>query len=80
MVPYGALPSAGLNSLPAGIAWRAALGKAVVGMRSCRAGSDNRAAPPQVRERKWHVQPCCATSGEGLWQGLKWLAENVKPI
>ena len=34
----------------------------------------------QLGARAWHVQPSCATTGEGLWQGLKWLAENVKPI
>ena len=22
----------------------------------------------------WHVQPCCATSGDGLYEGLDWLA------
>ena len=31
-----------------------------------------------LRARAWHVQPSCATSGEGLVQGLKWLAMNVK--
>ena len=45
--------------------------------------------PDQVRDqlqlealgaRAWHVQPSCATTGEGLWQGLKWLAANVKKI
>jgi len=34
----------------------------------------------QLNARAWHVQPSCATTGEGLWQGLKWLATNVKPI
>lgn len=28
----------------------------------------------------WTIQPSCATSGEGLWLGLKWLQANVKPI
>ena len=34
----------------------------------------------QLNARAWHVQPSCATSGEGLWLGLKWLAATVKPI
>ncbi|KAL1495284.1 hypothetical protein AB1Y20_017144 [Prymnesium parvum] len=34
----------------------------------------------QLGGRTFHVQPTCATTGEGLWEGMKWLAENVKPI
>jgi len=34
----------------------------------------------ELGARAWHVQPSCATTGDGLWQGLKWLAGNVKPI
>ena len=34
----------------------------------------------QLNARAWHVQPSCAMTGEGLWQGVKWLAANVKPI
>ena len=34
----------------------------------------------QIRDRRWHVQPSCATKGEGLWEGMQWLAKNVKPI
>ena len=30
--------------------------------------------------RAAHVQPSCATSGEGLFQGLKWLTANVKRL
>ena len=45
--------------------------------------------PDEVREmlqlnelnaRVCHVQPSCATSGEGLFQGLKWLSSNVKRV
>lgn len=25
--------------------------------------------------RQWFVQPCCATSGEGLFEGLDWLSK-----
>lgn len=28
--------------------------------------------------RVWKVQASCATSGEGLVEGLNWLAENIK--
>jgi len=34
----------------------------------------------EITDRPWHVQQSCAVSGEGLWQGLKWLAANVKPL
>mmetsp|Transcript_13473 Transcript_13473/g.22426 ORF Transcript_13473/g.22426 Transcript_13473/m.22426 type:complete len:177 (+) Transcript_13473:17-547(+) len=34
----------------------------------------------QITDRPWHVQPACALTGEGLWDGLKWLSRNVKPI
>jgi len=27
---------------------------------------------------KWHVQSSVATSGRGLWDGMRWLAANVK--
>ena len=28
--------------------------------------------------RKWHVQPCCATNGEGLYDGISWLCDTLK--
>ena len=31
-----------------------------------------------LRQRNWFIQGCCATSGEGLYEGLDWLAANVK--
>ena len=34
----------------------------------------------ELRARAYHVQPSCASSGEGLWQGLGWLAANVKRV
>ena len=34
----------------------------------------------QLGVRAYHVQPSVATTGEGLWQGLKWLATNVKKL
>jgi small GTP-binding protein len=33
----------------------------------------------ELNARAWHVQQSCATSGEGLLLGLKWLASNCKP-
>jgi small GTP-binding protein len=31
-------------------------------------------------DRPWHIQPSCATTGEGLWEGLQWMAANVKDL
>lgn len=28
--------------------------------------------------RKWYIQGCCATQGEGLFEGLDWLATQLK--
>ena len=30
-----------------------------------------------LRGRKWYVQPCCATTGEGLVEGLDWLSDQL---
>lgn len=30
-----------------------------------------------LEDRAWFVQPCCATSGEGLFEGLSWLSQNI---
>ena len=30
-----------------------------------------------LRGRLWHIQGCCATTGDGLHEGLDWLGENV---
>jgi ADP-ribosylation factor protein 1 len=27
-----------------------------------------------IRCRRWHIQACCATSGDGLYEGLDWLS------
>ncbi|KAI1714505.1 ADP-ribosylation factor family domain-containing protein [Ditylenchus destructor] len=32
----------------------------------------------RLRDRNWYVQPSCATSGEGLIEGLTWLSSNCK--
>ena len=31
----------------------------------------------KARDRKWRVHPCCAATGEGLYEGFDWLAENL---
>ncbi|CAH8469150.1 unnamed protein product [Heterobilharzia americana] len=30
-----------------------------------------------IRDHPWHVQPCCALTGEGLPQGLDWIATQI---
>ncbi|KAF8807171.1 ARF/SAR superfamily [Phlegmacium glaucopus] len=32
----------------------------------------------RMRDRSWYVHPSCATTGEGLFEGLQWLSQNVK--
>ena len=32
----------------------------------------------RIRDRNWHVQPACATTGDGLYEGLTWLTSNHK--
>eukprot|EP00761_Pharyngomonas_kirbyi_P003303 gb/GECH01003307.1/.p1 GENE.gb/GECH01003307.1/~~gb/GECH01003307.1/.p1 ORF type:complete len:182 (+),score=36.98 gb/GECH01003307.1/:1-546(+) len=31
-----------------------------------------------LRQRDWYIQATCATSGEGLYEGLDWLSANIK--
>ncbi|KAG6914393.1 hypothetical protein DXG01_000611 [Tephrocybe rancida] len=31
-----------------------------------------------VRQRNWYIQATCATSGDGLYDGLEWLSRNIK--
>ncbi|KAI3988609.1 hypothetical protein MKX01_026973 [Papaver californicum] len=30
-----------------------------------------------IRQRRWYIQSTCATSGEGLYEGLEWLSSNI---
>ncbi len=30
------------------------------------------------RSRKWYLMPTCATTGEGLHEGLEWLSTSIK--
>merc|ERR1719373_1019172 len=27
----------------------------------------------RLRNRRWHIQACCATTGDGLYEGMEWL-------
>ena len=31
-----------------------------------------------LRQRNWYIQSTCATTGDGLYEGLDWLGQNVK--
>eukprot|EP00929_Paragymnodinium_shiwhaense_P037385 TRINITY_DN1992_c0_g2_i1.p1 TRINITY_DN1992_c0_g2~~TRINITY_DN1992_c0_g2_i1.p1 ORF type:complete len:702 (-),score=173.39 TRINITY_DN1992_c0_g2_i1:120-2159(-) len=31
----------------------------------------------KMRDRKWFIQPACATSGDGLYEGLDWLSKTL---
>ncbi|KAI3839861.1 hypothetical protein MKW98_010166 [Papaver atlanticum] len=33
-----------------------------------------------VRKRRWYIQSTCATSGEGLYEGLEWLSSNAANV
>merc|ERR1712013_181062 len=32
----------------------------------------------QIRNRSWYIQATCATSGDGLYEGLDWLSNELK--
>ncbi|KAI9364442.1 ADP-ribosylation factor family-domain-containing protein [Zopfochytrium polystomum] len=31
-----------------------------------------------LRQRQWYIQATCATTGDGLYEGLEWLSSNLK--
>ncbi len=31
----------------------------------------------QMRNRKWYIQATCATTGDGLYEGLDWLSNTL---
>lgn len=33
----------------------------------------------KLRGRRWYIQACCATSGDGLYEGLDWLCGTIWP-
>ena len=32
----------------------------------------------QLRSKQWYIQATCATTGDGLFEGLDWLANSIK--
>ena len=30
-----------------------------------------------LRHRQWFIQSCCATTGDGLYEGLDWLSNTL---
>lgn len=30
-----------------------------------------------LRARSWYIQSCCATTGDGLYEGLDWLSNTL---
>ncbi|CAI2179182.1 16812_t:CDS:2 [Funneliformis geosporum] len=30
-----------------------------------------------LRDRQWHIQACCALSGDGLFEGLDWIVSQI---
>jgi len=32
---------------------------------------------PALRQRTWYIMSCCATNGEGLFEGLDWLSTQL---
>eukprot|EP01083_Nonionella_stella_P042526 114840_1 len=31
-----------------------------------------------ITDHEWHIQECCAITGDGLYEGLDWLTQHVK--
>ena len=31
-----------------------------------------------MKQRAWYIQPTCATNGDGLYEGLDWIANQMK--
>eukprot|EP01012_Entosiphon_sulcatum_P016895 TRINITY_DN21760_c0_g1_i1.p1 TRINITY_DN21760_c0_g1~~TRINITY_DN21760_c0_g1_i1.p1 ORF type:complete len:182 (-),score=44.81 TRINITY_DN21760_c0_g1_i1:77-622(-) len=38
----------------------------------------DRLALHSIKDHEWHVQPCCALTGEGLFEGMDWVVEKLK--
>lgn len=34
----------------------------------------------ELKNRKWHIQGTCALKGDGLYEGLDWLASTLKDM
>lgn len=33
-----------------------------------------------LRQRAWYIQAACATSGDGLYEGLEWVSETARHV
>jgi ADP-ribosylation factor 1/2 len=33
-----------------------------------------------LRHRQWYIQACCATTGDGLYDGLDWLSATLQKV
>ena len=31
-----------------------------------------------IKDHPWHIQACCALTGEGLYQGLEWITNQLR--
>lgn len=31
-----------------------------------------------IKDHGWHIQACCALTGEGLYQGLEWITNHIR--
>jgi len=31
-----------------------------------------------IKDHDWHIQACCALTGEGLYQGMDWVVQHIK--
>ena len=32
-----------------------------------------------LKDHEWHIEPCCALTGQGLDAGLDWLVQRLSP-
>lgn len=32
----------------------------------------------QISTHQWHIQSCCALTGEGLFTGMDWIAQRIE--
>jgi ADP-ribosylation factor-like protein 3 len=31
-----------------------------------------------IKDRQWQIQPCAATTGEGVKDGMEWVCKNLR--
>ncbi|KAI8849077.1 ADP-ribosylation factor family-domain-containing protein [Chytridium lagenaria] len=54
------------------------IGEARSSQRHERTRDHGQACLHSLRQRQWYIQATCATSGDGLYEGLEWLSTNLK--